>query len=500
MTNTQGNRGWAAVMFVAMVMMLAAIAAPAREQAPGQPASGAIFTTLFEFDNSNGDGPVGTPVQGTDGNFYGTTKEGGTQKQGTVFKITPQGELTTLHSFDGPDGNGPSAALVLGTDGNFYGTTSLGGAHTDGCFTTTCGTVFKITPEGALTTLYSFCAQPVCADGTGPSGLAEGSDGNFYGTTEYGGSGSCTYTCGTVFKITPTGVLTTLYSFTSGAGHNPSDFGGLVQGTDGNFYSTTLAGGIVTALCGLNGCGTVFKITPEGTLRTLHNFTSKDGEGAGPEGTLIQATDGNFYGTTTVGGSSPNCPDGCGTVFKITAEGTFTTTARLSPSDGNSPLGLVQGTDGNFYGTTEVGGFSCSCGAVFQVTPEGVVTLLHSFHNNAGGFFASSGLLQATNGTFYGDTFYSFPGDGIIYSLSVGLGPFVKLVPATGKAGATVKILGNNLLFASGVAFNGVAAVFTAESSTYIEATVPAGATTGPIEVTLPNGVLTSNVNFQVLP
>ncbi|HEY6273403.1 MAG TPA: choice-of-anchor tandem repeat GloVer-containing protein [Terriglobales bacterium] len=262
------------------------------------------------------------------------------------------------------------------------------------------------------------------------------------------------------------------------------------MGSTSNFYGTTLAGGTRTALCGLGGCGTVFKITPDGTLTTLHNFMGQDGEGAGPEGALIQATDGNFYGTTTVGGSSgsPNCPDGCGTVFKITAEGTFTTLARLSPSDGNSPLGLVQGTDGNFYGTTEVGGNSCSCGAVFQVTPEGVVALLHNFHNNAGGFFASSGLLQATNGTFYETTFYSFPGNGIVYSLSVGLGPFVKSVPTAAKTGTTVKILGNNLLFATAVTFNGVATAFTAESSTYIAATVPDGATTGPIQVTLPTG------------
>jgi uncharacterized repeat protein (TIGR03803 family) len=474
----------------------------AQEQEAGQTASGAIFETLFEFDNSNGGGPVGTPVQGTDGNFYGTTIAGGASEDGTVFKITPQGALTTLHSFDVSDESDPRASLVLATDGNFYGTTSLGGGHTDGCFTSTCGTVFKITPEGALTTLYSFCAQPACADGTGPGGLVQGSDGNFYGTTEYGGSGSCTYTCGTVFKITPTGKVTTLFSFTSSGGYNPSYFGGLVQGTDGNFYGTTFVGGTATALCGLGGCGTVFKITPEGTLTTLHNFTGKDGEGAGPEGALIQATDGNLYGTTTVGGSSgsPNCPDGCGTVFKITAEGTFTTLARLSPSDGNSPLGLVQGTDGNFYGTTAVGGNSCSCGAVFQVTPEGVATLLHSFHNNAGGFVASSGLLQATNGTFYGTTFYSFPGDGIVYSLSVGLGPFVKSVPTAGKIGTTVKILGNNLKFATGVTFDGVAASFTVESATDIDATVPTGATTGPVEVTLRNGTLTSNVSFQVLP
>ncbi|HEY6271125.1 MAG TPA: choice-of-anchor tandem repeat GloVer-containing protein, partial [Terriglobales bacterium] len=262
MTNTLGNRGWAAVLVAAILMMAAAIAAPAQEREPGQLSSGAIVETLFEFDNSNGGGPVGTPVQGTDGNFYGTTFQGGVHKQGTVFKVTPQGELSTLHSFEGTDGGGPRASLVVGTDGDFYGTTSLGGGHTDGCFTSTCGTVFKITPEGALTTLYSFCAQPVCADGTGPGGLVQGSDGNFYGTTEYGGSSSCTYTCGTVFKITPAGKLTTLFSFTSSGGYNPSYLGGLVQGTDENWgapHSSDRKSSFLRCIAAVGPVGTVKK-------------------------------------------------------------------------------------------------------------------------------------------------------------------------------------------------------------------------------------------------
>jgi uncharacterized repeat protein (TIGR03803 family) len=196
--------------------------------------------------------------------------------------------------------------------------------------------VFRITPSGTLTTLYSFCAQTGCADGSAPSALVQGTNGSFYGTTYNGG----VYTGGTVFKITPGGTLTTLYSFC--AQTNSTDgfypYAGLVQATDGNFYGTTQNGGANTR-CNSIGCGTVFKITPGGKLTTLHSFRGLDGNS--PNG-LVQGTDGSFYGTTFFGGAY-----NVGTVFKITAGGTLTTLNSLdgSSSSDNPGAGLAQGTD-----------------------------------------------------------------------------------------------------------------------------------------------------------
>ena len=232
---------------------------------------------------------------------------------GTVFKMTPTGTLTTLHRFDGADGGNPMAGLLHGTDGNFYGTTYVGGANIN-CVrggSTGCGTVFKISPDGTFTTLYSFCSQPQCVDGSFPfTTLMQATDGNFYGTTEQGG----TVNAGTVFKITPGGILTTLYSFCSlpncADGVRPM-LGSLVQATDGNFYGTTSGTDI----------GTAFQTTPGGILTTLYSFCSQPNcaDGSYPFAGLLQATDGNFYGTTWNGGTGSGCrlPHGCGTVFRL---------------------------------------------------------------------------------------------------------------------------------------------------------------------------------------
>ena len=215
----------------------------AQEQEAGQNASRVVFKTLFTFNNTDGADPSAALVQGTGGDFYGTTVAGLFNPDGTVFKISPQGKLTTIHNFDLTDGSDPQAALTLGTDGNFYGTTNGGGANKTACGGLGCGTIFKITPAGALTTLYSFCAQADCPDGASPGALVQGSDGNFYGTTYLGGT--CFSGCGTVFKITPNGALTTLHRFnaTGDGGTSPYYQAGLVQGTDGNFYGTTTQGG-----------------------------------------------------------------------------------------------------------------------------------------------------------------------------------------------------------------------------------------------------------------
>jgi uncharacterized repeat protein (TIGR03803 family) len=438
------------------------------------------------FNGTNGANPyLESLVQGLDGNFYGTTLYGGVHHNGTVFRITPAGTLTTLYSFCSKtgcaDGYQPFAGLVLATNGNFYGTTAYGGTHG-------YGTVFRITPAGTLTTLHSFAST----DGAYlDAGLVQGTDGNFYGTTHSGGAKGL----GTVFKITPAGTLTTLHSFclnwpsTCTDGFYP--WAGLIQGTDGNFYGTALGGGA-------NGnYGTIFKITPAGMLTTLHSFCSKGGctDGTQPYAGLVQGSDGNLYGTTLGGGTSLR-----GTVFKITLAGALTTLHSFAGTDGTGPYaGLVQATDGNFYGTVSGGGAN-GHGTVFKITPAGTLTTLHSF-TGADGSGATGGLVQGTNGNFYGTTPYGgTSGNGLVFSLSVGLGPFVKTLPTSGKVAATVFILGTNLTSSSNVSFNGTSATFTVVSATEIKTAVPGGATTGPVHVTTSVGMLKSNKVFRVLP
>jgi uncharacterized repeat protein (TIGR03803 family) len=447
------------------------------------------FTTLIDF-NVDGWPRYESLVQGFDGNYYGTTDVGG-----TVFKITPSGTLTTLYSGLGD----PDAGLVLAKDGNFYGTTYAGGAYG-------FGTVFKITSTGKLTTLYNFCAQASCLDGEYPlAGLVQASDGNFYGTTAYGGANTefCDNSgCGTVFKITPTGKLTTLYSFCAQA--NCVDGGvpwGLVQASNGDFYGTTQGGGPNVGYCwgALNGCGTVFEITPAGKLTTLYGFCAQANcsDGALPSGALVQASNGNLYGATQNGGVPP---DFYGTVFEITPDGALTTVHSFAFTDGVHPNGwLIQATDGYLYGTTAgMGDADAGDSTIFKMTPSGALTTLHNFDGHEGG--PEGGLVQGTNGEFYGTTFGSvdLPLFGSVFSLSMGLRSFVETLPASGKVGTAIMILGNNLEGATSVTFNGTSATFKVVGSSAIETTVPAGATSGRVDVTTPTEKLESNVSFVV--
>ena len=323
-------------------------------------------TNLYSFVGYPTDGsePFAKLVQGSDGNFYGTTYYGGTNSCncGTVFRISPSGTYTNLYSFAGypTDGGNPQAGLVQGSHGNLYGTTYYGG--TNSC---NCGTVFRISPSGTYTNLYSFVGYPT--DGGNPqAGLVQGSDGNFYGTTSGGGAGiDCgSRGCGTVFRISPRGNETNLYSF----GYSPTDgqnpHAGLVQGSDGNFYGTTSGGGTGT-VCGSFGCGTVFRISPSGNETNLYSFVGPPTDGSKPVAGLVQGSDGNFYGTTCFGGTNYD-----GTVFRISPSGTYTNLYSFGsdPTDGYEPYaGLVQGSDGNFYGTANGGGAN-NYGTVFKLT------------------------------------------------------------------------------------------------------------------------------------
>jgi uncharacterized repeat protein (TIGR03803 family) len=345
------------------------------------------FTILHTFAGGSTDGanPYSGLRQGRDGNFYGTTFSGGASNAGTVFQMTPTGTLTILHTFVGgiADGAYPFAGLIQGTDGNFYGTTYSGGASNS-------GTVFQLTPVGTLTILHTFAGGS--ADGAYPfAGLIQGNDGNFYGTTIFGGISSA----GTVFQLTPGGTLTVLHSFAGGSTDGANPYGGLIQGTDGNIYGTTLQGGTLNE-------GVVFQMTLTGNFMILHAFAGGSTDGANPFGGLIQGTNGNFYGTTSHGGAS-----NAGTAFQITSTGGLSILEAFAAgtAEGAYPFGgLIRGTDGSFYATTSQGG-AASAGTVIHVTPAGALSVLHTFTGgSADGANPRSSLIQGTNGNFYGTT------------------------------------------------------------------------------------------------
>jgi len=362
--------------------------------------------TLCYFNGTNGIAPNALAL-GNDGNFYGPTCYGGitnstfTGGMGTVFKVTTNGTLTTLVSFNSTNGAYPNA-LTLGNDGNFYGTTYEGGNLSDGWG---YGTVFKMTTNGTLTPLIFFSDygdSGYLINGAYPCGaLAFDIEGNFYGTTECGGNGS---EDGTVFEVTIHEGVTTLVSFKGTNGVYP--VAGLTLGNDGNFYGTTYYGG---SYGGYQGYGTVFKMTTNGKLTTLVSFAYTNG--AYPSAALTLGTDGNFYGTTRYGGitNSTYYTDGMGTVFKVTTNGTLTTLVFFNYTSGALPNGaLTLGSDGNFYGTTEAGGNinlnrGYGYGTVFKVTTNGTLTTLVSFACTNGAF-PMAGLTLGTDGNFYATT------------------------------------------------------------------------------------------------
>lgn len=346
------------------------------------------LTTLHVFRDNDGNAPQAALVLGANGNFYGTTAAGGTGTNciggcGTVFEITPGGMFTSLHSFTNYDGSDPRAGLVQASDGNLYGTTAGGGMFGPGGL----GTVFRITPGGVVTTIHSF---GLGNDGISPeSDLIEADDGYLYGTTASGGATGS----GTVFRISTNGVFTQLNGVNQPAA-------GVIQASDGNFYGTTQAGG-TNSNCS-SGCGSVFRITPAGVVTTLHSFDGSDGKE--PLDRLVQGSDGNLYGTTSGGLASLNCSSGCGTVFQITTNGVFTPLHAFTGPDGRQPRGgLVEGSDGNFYGTTFYGG-AFGVGTVFQMTTNGVVTRLLSFNPSSNAGNPAAGLVKGSDGNLYGTT------------------------------------------------------------------------------------------------
>jgi len=371
-------------------------------------AGAATLTPLYSFGNgADGSFPNGGLVQGPDGYFYGTTSWGGITNSdvpyggGTVFKISPSGTFTNLHDFTGgDDGAVPQGGLILSTDNNFYGAANGGGTYG-------AGTVFEISSVGTLTTVSTFSGDGANSDAFGPSGIVQGSDGYFYGVTTLGGTNDT----GTVFKVSPSEPPTTLYQFGQPGDPKPNAYwpiGTLVEGSDG-YYGVTDGG------ANTNGAiaGTIFKITSAGAFTLLYSFTG-GADGGDPEAGLILSSDGYFYGTTFGGGviiqSGTNCFGG-GTVFRISAGGALKTLYTFTGgADGGAPNGtLVQGSDGYFYGTTSIGGITNSAnpggaGTVFKISPSGRFTNLYSFTGGVDGANPYGALVQGSDGYLYGTT------------------------------------------------------------------------------------------------
>jgi uncharacterized repeat protein (TIGR03803 family) len=364
-----GKFGLARAVPVVLAFCLAvAVAAPAQ-----------AFTVLASLNGKDGGVGEGLLTQGVDGNYYAVAGAGGTNgNYGTVFRVTPDGVVTALHDFDVTDGDEPAWGMVQGLDGNFYGTTYVGGLEL-----LCCGTAFKITPDGSFTSLHTFCTQSTCLDGAMPGRLVQADDRNFYGTTQSGG----TRGGGTIFRMTSDGALTTLYNFCNGtgcgAGAVPSP--GLMQGSDRQLYGATQTGVVfkmtlegyltvlyrlstshgdgfqpcgpvegrdgnfygTTAFGGTSGNGTVYKITPVGQETNLYNFTGH--HGSYPNCFLMQPTDGNFYGTTEGGAGYDS------TIFKITPNGAFTELYVFFSNGLGGGNSVIQATDGKLYGVSAYG-------------------------------------------------------------------------------------------------------------------------------------------------
>ncbi len=434
----------------------------------------AQYKAIYNF------GAYGTPscptgeiiAQSPGGNLissnYSSCSDNVTEYPPAAYEIGFQGaNFTMLQKFTAQYA-WPLGGLTLGTDQRYHGTIDAAGTRNHGA-------VYRLSPSGDIVYEHDFEGG---ADGGYPqSAPIQGADGAFYGTTV----GASSDYAGTVYKIDTSQRYSVLHLFTTTDGRGP---GALVQGTDLNFYGTTSSGG-------QNGLGTFFRISATGDFSVLHDFSSADGGSVSP---LIQASDGNFYGPNYGNGTSNN-----GAIAKITPTGTVTVFYSFAGGqDGSEPGGgLVEATDGNFYGTLNQEG-AAGGGTLYRLTPDGVFTKLHDFRVETG-WYPQNTPMQHTTGKLYGTAYAGGNNNyGTIWEYDLGLPPFVTFLNVYGEVGAKVDILGQYFDAGSVVSFNGVPAQDPVIQSTYIETTVPPGATTGYITVTTSKGILTSNKPFVV--
>jgi uncharacterized repeat protein (TIGR03803 family) len=476
-------------------------------------AYGLIYSFCAEGGHctTTGSFPDGGVTLGTDGNFYGTTQDGGANGDGTVFKITPGSTLTTLWNFtEGltsqhlKDEGFPWYPPLLGQDGNFYGVDS-GGYNTD------YGVFYKMTSKGALTP-----HQFVYTNGAGPNLAVQSTDGNFYGTTQLGGDPTCK--CGVVYKATAAGKITVLHAFKGYPTDGNRPLGMLVQGTDGNFYGTTYNGGA-------KNIGTLFKITPAGAFSLLYSFNGNPSDGALPWTGMTLATDGNLYGVTAVGGTK-----NAGVVYKLTPAGNVSILynfCTVSCYDGIYPeTPIMQHTDGKFYGNTagnSLGGavfysfdtglgpfaklviWEGKVGATAEILGQGLTgTSSVSFNGTPATFTVVSDTYLTAKvpvGANTGSVSVVTSGGTLTSSHIFLVTPTIKTIsPTSGPIGTVVTITGTGLTQTTKVTFGRKTGTFTVNSDSQITATVPSTAKTGKIVVTTPGGTATSSATFTVTP
>lgn len=475
-----------ALTMLAAVVLLAGIAIPAQAQ---------TYTALYNFSGAQWQAdPVGPLALGRDGNFYGMSMGGAAP---TFYEITPEGAYTELWLGNGI-GWQCTAGFAVGPDGLLYGACWQINWLEDNT-----GAIIKLDPSqpgNGPTVFYKF---PSYGCSVTPNSLTLYTDGNFYGTTQGSNCGSAGY--GTFFKMTPSGTLTTLHTFQGTYGNDAAYPSAVTLGSDGNFYGTSVAGGIQAQ--NLNS-GTVFKITPKGKVTLLYVFNGNNNGPDEPAAAPIQGANGKWYGTTWEGGTN-----GYGTIFQLAGKKiNILHNFNMNVDNAGYPaFPLTLATDGNFYSaspTVAFGGYGPE--SLFEITTAKKPVYNDLFNwmvpgqgcNNqlTNGCLPGSPLALHPNGTFYGTTQGGgYPADsGVFYSFDMGLKPYIILQFPLGKKGTSIGIFGVGLTGTTAVDFNGVAATFNVVSDTYLTATIPTGATTGYVTVATPSGTLKSAVKLTV--